>query len=276
MNYLVFRLYGPLVSWGEIAVGESRHSAVYPSKSALLGLIAAALGIRREDDERQFALTEGYRFAVKLISPGHLMRDYHTTQVPDSVGKRVYRTRRDELVIGKARLGTILSSREYRCDALAIIAVKSIGPSPWSLQELKAALLRPRFLLYLGRKSCPLAAPLNPRIEHADGFGEALDQYPQGALYISDRLLYKAKNDVGEAGYGGPLIEKSPSIRVFSPEDDQYGHFPGREPVRYYWEGDAGDLKAQHVLTRYDQPISRIRWQFAPRSEKLLIGGGEG
>ena len=33
MNYLVFRLYGPMASWGEIAVGENRHSARYPGKS---------------------------------------------------------------------------------------------------------------------------------------------------------------------------------------------------------------------------------------------------
>jgi CRISPR system Cascade subunit CasD len=49
MEYLLFRLYGPLASWGEIAVGESRHTATYPGKSALLGLLAAALGIRRDD-----------------------------------------------------------------------------------------------------------------------------------------------------------------------------------------------------------------------------------
>ena len=44
-DYLLLRLYGPLASWGEIAVGESRHSAVQPSRSALLGLLGAALGI---------------------------------------------------------------------------------------------------------------------------------------------------------------------------------------------------------------------------------------
>jgi CRISPR system Cascade subunit CasD len=36
MEYLLFRLYGPMASWGEIAVGEMRHSEVKPSKSALL------------------------------------------------------------------------------------------------------------------------------------------------------------------------------------------------------------------------------------------------
>ena len=52
MEYLLFRLYGPLASWGEIAVGESRHTAAYPGKAALIGLLAAALGIRRDEEER--------------------------------------------------------------------------------------------------------------------------------------------------------------------------------------------------------------------------------
>ena len=50
MDILVFRLYGPMASWGEIAVGENRHTANYPSKSALLGLLGAALGIERDDE----------------------------------------------------------------------------------------------------------------------------------------------------------------------------------------------------------------------------------
>ncbi len=59
-DFLVFRLYGPLASWGDIAVGEQRPTTPHPSKSAVLGLIAAALGVRRDEEERQQALAEGY------------------------------------------------------------------------------------------------------------------------------------------------------------------------------------------------------------------------
>ena len=51
-EYLVFQLYAPLASWGEEASGEIRHSATVPTRSALLGLLAAALGIRRDEEER--------------------------------------------------------------------------------------------------------------------------------------------------------------------------------------------------------------------------------
>jgi CRISPR system Cascade subunit CasD len=271
MDYLLFRLYGPLASWGEIAVGESRHSAVYPGKSALLGLLAAALGVRRDEEERQAALAAGYRFAVKVISAGHPLRDYHTTQAPDSVGKIVYRTRRDELITGKERLGTILSNREYRCDALSLVATVATDTAPFSLRQLRDALLKPRFHLYLGRKSCPLAAPLNPLIRSEDGFGSALDNYPFGALYISNYLLNKARKENGE----GACLSASPSLRDLSREDSRVFAY-GKQPVRYYWEGEAHDLMPQQTLTRHDLPLSRNRWQFAQRTEHLCFGKEEG
>ena len=67
-DYLLFRLYGAMAAWGDIAVGEQRPSTPHPSKSALLGLLAAALGIRRHEDERHQALADGYGFAVRMAA----------------------------------------------------------------------------------------------------------------------------------------------------------------------------------------------------------------
>lgn len=240
MKLLVFQLYGHLASWGEIAVGESRHTAPYPSKSALVGLLAAAMGIRRDQDDLQQAMSTGYRFAVKVLSAGFLLRDYHTTQVPDSAGKLRYRTRRDELVVGRERLGTILSNREYRCDALVLVSVCAADTAHWHLDEICQALRTPKFHLYLGRKSCPLAMPLNPVLDSYQGFRHALDAYTYGE-FLSNRERYALALD--------------------------------RETVRYYWEGKAGDIEPQQTLVRYDQPLSRQRWQFIQRTENLFIQG---
>ncbi|APG25317.1 type I-E CRISPR-associated protein Cas5/CasD [Syntrophotalea acetylenica] len=243
MKHLVFRLYGPLSAWGEIAVGESRHSAVYPSKSALLGLLAAALGVRRDEEERQAELAAGYQFAVKVLRTGSLLRDYHTTQVPDSAGKLVYRTRREELIRGKARLGTILSSREYRCDTMALVAVRANETAPFSLDMVREKLLKPEFHLYLGRKSCPLAVPLDPVVRDWRSFGQALDEIELKSLMVD-------------------------------PADEQRW-IPVDNQIRYYWEGEDNILKAQQILTRHDQPLSRVRWQFAQRAENLRIVKGD-
>lgn len=253
MDYLVFRLYGPMASWGEIAVGESRHSAGYPSRSALLGLLAAALGVRRGDDRAQERLAVGYRFAVKVFSQGSLLRDYHTAQVPDAVGKFRYRSRRDEVVKGRKRLGTILSTREYRADAFAVVAVEALAEAPYPLEVLKEALLKPKFHLYLGRKSCPLSAPLNSVVSSGGDLRRVLDEYPCGALLP------------GGASAPQPLTPKEARLLWLD-----------REPPRYYWEGEPNLMKGSvQTILRHDQPLSRRRWQFKPREEHCLVAHRE-
>jgi CRISPR system Cascade subunit CasD len=258
MEYLIFRLYAPLASWGEIAVGESRHTAHYPSKSALIGLLGAALGIERDDEDQQQRLQQGYSFAVELFTAGSLLRDYHTAQVPDSVGKFTYLTRRDELVLGKERLGTILSSREYRCDVLTLVAARALDTAPYTLAEIQEKLLKPVFHLYLGRKSCPLAAPLNPQL---------LTGQPN---YFAAFKAYQHK----------------PLLPTFKPEADGLTerdlYWLGCPKDRhYYWEGssedfsDSLDLTRRQTRIRHDQPLSRKRWQFAPRQEHYLFKAGE-
>src|SRR6185295_12377864 len=64
-SFLVFRLYGPLASWGEVAVGEVRPSNLHPTRSALLGLLGAALGLRRSDEAALADLARTVRFAVR-------------------------------------------------------------------------------------------------------------------------------------------------------------------------------------------------------------------
>jgi len=258
MDTLVFRLYGAMASWGEIAVGENRHTANHPSKSAIIGLLAAALGIKRDDEEQQNLLQQGYALAVEVIFIGQLLSDYHSTQVPRATGKINFHTRRDEIVLGKKQLGTILSSREYRSDTLVLVAIQALETAPYSLVEIKKQLLKPKFHLYLGRKSCPLAAPLDPQLIKQTYYYDALKAYqhkPMLPAYTEDNGN-TSKCDI-----------------------DWLGKPKGRH---YYWEGQPGDFTDSLDLThkqthiRHDQPLSRKRWQFSPRQEHyLFIGGGE-
>ena len=54
---LCLTLRGPLASWGEIAVGRVRPSGDKPTRSALLGLLAGMLGIRRDEAAKLMHLT---------------------------------------------------------------------------------------------------------------------------------------------------------------------------------------------------------------------------
>ena len=248
MNYLLFILFASMGSWGEIAVGVNRHTANHPSKSAITGLLGAGLGVKRDDEDAQQALAQDYLLAVEQVGTGDLLNDFHTAQVPRAKDKFRYRTRRDEIVIGRDRLETIVTNREYRTGAVSIVAIAANGCPVWSLEELRQALLTPEYHLYLGRKSCPLGAPLQPEIIEADDFLQALTRY-------------------------------NPEPILDSHEEDQR-YLQLTETSHYYWEGELQDFATPDRVApnqvqqsaRRDYPLSRTQWQFKTRQENLWIG----
>jgi CRISPR system Cascade subunit CasD len=261
-EYLIFRLYGPLASWGEIAMGESRHSATHPSRSALLGLLGSALGITRDDEAGQQQLFASFRFGVKLVTAGTPLRDYHTVQVPPQKGKAGYRTRQQELA-NRSSLGTLLSSREYRCDSLAIVAAEALPGAAWPLQHVADALRKPKFMLYLGRKSCVLALPLGPVVMDTPTLREALDA-PQTSL-----SSFVARNAGNRLMPKEVLLQQQPEAHW--PTGTDKALFD-RAPARYFWEdkmefGQDGSMQQ----VRNDDPLSRTRWQFAARREWVYL-----
>jgi CRISPR system Cascade subunit CasD len=236
-EYLVVQLYGPMAAWGDIAVGGYRPSFAHPSKSAIIGLLAAALGIRRDEEERQKTLAEACTFAVRVDVMGTLLRDYHTAQVPPEKKGVTYHTRYSELA---RNLNTILSSRDYRCDSAYTVAVGLRDGSKFTLQRLSDKLRKPDFTLYLGRKSCPLALPLNPKIVSAVNFKEALRE-----------------------------VTLSPYLQPLATEITHVG---------IYWDDGITSGFEQdeiHVITRRDTPLSRKRWQFSERREYYASVGKE-
>jgi CRISPR system Cascade subunit CasD len=179
MDYLVFQLQGAMASWGEAAVGEYRSSHEYPTASALAGLIAAALGLRRDQETELRALNAGYLFGIGVCQAGDLLRDYHTAQVPGraSMKGRRHVTRKDELSLARSDLNTILSTRDYRQGVDLLVGVQARADAPRTLRALQQAIAQPAFVLYLGRKSCPPSAPLSPRIVQANTLLDAFKAY---------------------------------------------------------------------------------------------------
>jgi CRISPR system Cascade subunit CasD len=250
MDTLIFQLQATLSSWGEVAVGEYRPSAEYPSQSAIHGLLGAALGVERDDDEAQAALRVGYRLAVGVLSQGRLLRDYHTAQVPSrsDLKKRPHATRKDELSLPKTDLNTILSSRDYRQDAAALVAVQALADAPYSLQQLAEALKKPKFVLYLGRKSCPLDEPLYPRVIESDTINAAFADYQQQLAELWTQQLPRHSE------------QKNSAVRKIAWGDDF-----GTDDLSLI--GMNRDLS----ITRKDQVITRQGWQFADRSEHIAL-----
>src|SRR5690625_424764 len=167
-EYLIFHLTAALGSMGELAGHERRGSLSWPGRSALTGMLGAALGIRREGD---FSELDRLRMAVAVFDAGSVLRDYHTIETVPRAAARGTQSRPDALRRARAgrRTNTTITLRDYRQAPLYGIAV--LGRD---LARLAEALRRRVFTLYLGRKSCPLAAPVDPQIITAESPEAAL------------------------------------------------------------------------------------------------------
>ncbi len=76
---LALRLEGVLQSWGDHAKWETRDSADFPSKSGVVGLLACAMGLER-DNPGITTLSDSVQIAVRADRPGTRMLDFHTVQ----------------------------------------------------------------------------------------------------------------------------------------------------------------------------------------------------
>jgi CRISPR system Cascade subunit CasD len=161
-GWLVVLIAAPLASFGEEPGNVRRGTADRPTRSALLGLAGAALGIERADQQSQDRLSASFLTATRTLSPGAPLTDFHTFQsLPAAKG--VVATRADALA-RHADLETSITRRDYRTDGLWQAAYAARENGQISLDDLREAFLRPRFVLFAGRKSCALAQPLAPTI----------------------------------------------------------------------------------------------------------------
>jgi CRISPR system Cascade subunit CasD len=210
--HLVFTLTATLAAMGDLAGHERRGSLRWPGRSAILGLLAAALGVKRDGD---FSALDALGVAVAVFDDGESLRDYHTVESVPSAAIRQPNSRPEALAAAGLRTATTITLRDYRTDALYGVAV-------WggALAPLREALAAPRFTLYLGRKSCPLSAPPGPRVRDAEGPEEAL-----AALVLPPwRQSATARWLMTDAEPGDPHVEH----RQDQPLDRVRWHFAAR------------------------------------------------
>ena len=131
MSTLLLRLAGPMQSWGTDSKFDIRRTGREPSKSGVIGLVAAALGIRRQDRNALQQLAT-FRFGVRVDREGPIIRDYQTARTDKT---------------------TYVTNRYYLADAIFVAGLES--DNPMLLEQVRQALQTPAFPLYLGRRSCP-------------------------------------------------------------------------------------------------------------------------
>ncbi|MBC7928620.1 MAG: type I-E CRISPR-associated protein Cas5/CasD [Bryobacteraceae bacterium] len=146
MATLLIQLSGPLQAWGGSARFNLRPTQQIPTKSAVLGLVGAALGFPRRDSNALGELN-AMHFGVRVEQPGELVIDFHT--VSGAVN-----------AAGKEPQSTTITDRHYLAGATFLAGLEGERAL---LERIHGALLRPRWLLTLGRRSClPGASPWLP------------------------------------------------------------------------------------------------------------------
>ena len=143
MPTLLLRLAGPMQSWGTTSRFDQRDTGKEPSKSGVIGLLAAAMGIDRENWTDLEPLTH-LSMGVRHDRPGVPKRDYQTAgcAAVDTIIKADGTQAKD---------GGVVSQRHYLADATFLVGLE--GADFTLMNSLHAALRNPIWTLALGRKS---------------------------------------------------------------------------------------------------------------------------
>ncbi|MFJ8134165.1 type I-E CRISPR-associated protein Cas5/CasD [Streptomyces hydrogenans] len=196
---LLLRLAAPLQSWGALARFDRRDTQLRPTKSAVVGLVAAALGLDRADDLGPLA---HLRFATRADRPGAAVRDFHIVgggthvlrprdlitdhrratkaanaleeasgatfgHLPAQAVTRWYGAPKEiapdpslgTLLAGNTTRDSMMTTRWYLADAAFVAALQH--PDRALLDRIGHAVEHPARLLWLGRKSCPPTGTLS-------------------------------------------------------------------------------------------------------------------
>ena len=137
MKTILLKFSGPLQSYGTSSHFQTRYTDYYPSKSAVLGLLAACLGYRRDEEEKLRELST-LKFAVRIDQQGGLLKDYHIAIT-------------DKEIVEKPQ--TYVTNRYYLEDALFVVALSGMDEL---IDTLTKAIKSPYFQPFMGRRSLPV------------------------------------------------------------------------------------------------------------------------
>ena len=199
MSTLLLRFAAPMQAWGADSRFDIRKTNREPTKSGVVGLLAAALGLQRDAPLNELT---ALRMGVRVDREGVLLRDFH-------------------MVHGKK--SSYVTTRYYLCDAVFLVGVFS--EDEVLMRRLEEAVRNPAFPLFLGRRSCPPEGRVCLGLREMT-LEDALTSEPSlaahGAFQQTERLRMVLEDPRGTARLRDMPIS-------FSPFDRQYGYRAARE-----------------------------------------------
>ncbi len=199
MPTLLLRLAAPLQSWGSNSKFEIRTTENMPTKSGVIGILAAALGMGRDADllHSDMPLSR-LKFGVRADREGEDTIDFHTARSEKS---------------------TYVTYRHYLSDAIFLVGLE--GNEDF-LKKLETALYNPCFPLFLGRRSCPPTLPIVIGIRDLPLEAALRKEVPLDEKH-ENMLRIQIETDCPDAG----MIQDVPLS--FNPERRTYGYRKIRE-----------------------------------------------
>jgi CRISPR-associated protein Cas5/CasD subtype I-E len=145
MEYIVLHLQGLLMSFGEGDHWDVRGTNGFPTKSFIVGMLAAGLGYGRDSTSQIQKISEGISMACREDKHPAILRDYQT--ILDTM-----------CADGKKNDNAVISPRHYLADGAftVLIGIKNQAIKNSIIQ----ALIDPVWPPYLGRKSCIPSIPI--------------------------------------------------------------------------------------------------------------------
>jgi CRISPR system Cascade subunit CasD len=231
-EHLILCLEGPLQAWGDVAMDPRRPTRAFPSRSALAGLLANALGWRYRDADRTTALQDALRYAVREDRRPQIVRDYQTADL-GAIGTEGWTRWGVEKRGGGSAAGTQILEKLYLADGAFRVALALRDDAPVALDDIEAALRRPARPIFLGRKGCPPAGHVLEGRREAPTPADALLGIP---LATHDRdLLTRAGTSVRvwyDPADGGPEgFESVGAEDVWDRRDFRSNRFGGSRRV---------------------------------------------
>ena len=135
MSTLLLRLAAPLQAWGINSKFDIRKTEREPSKSGVVGLLAAALGRRRDESLDDLA---ALKFGIRSDKEGELLKDFH--------------------MVLKDKKTSYVTTRYYLADAIFLVGLESQDEN--FLKMLDEALQAPVLPLSLGIRQTDLLTAL--------------------------------------------------------------------------------------------------------------------
>lgn len=188
-NFLILKLQGTMQAWGTHTYEDYRPSNIFPTRSAVVGLLGACIGIERDDIKARESLNASFTLTVRAdIRKDKKGKPLKTVRITD------YHTVLDaRKVDGTARKDAIVSQREYLCDSEFTLALAFHPNAGYGIEEIKKAVRKPKYTPFLGRRSCPIQTPLLPKeksVVPAESVEEALKKIEpyNGTIYSESEL----------------------------------------------------------------------------------------